>query len=90
METELRPIGVLELTAAGHAEIRVQVPHRDAKRHARVQFVFGRALGHGVHCADELVAGGSFFVEKGSRARSVDVALGRFAFDISLRTVRRR
>ena len=39
---------------------------------AGVELVFRGALGHGVHGADELVAGGGFFVEQGSRARGIE------------------
>jgi len=31
------------------------MPHGHAERHARVELFFGRALGHGVHGANELI-----------------------------------
>src|SRR5882672_7985570 len=73
LETELVPVRVLKSLALGrHAEIRVQMPHGDAQRNAGVELLFGRALGHGVHGADELVAIGSFLVKQGSRARRIE------------------
>jgi len=71
-EAELGPVGAADLIARGHAEIGVQVPHGNAKRNASVELIFGGALGHGVHGADEFIAGGGFFVEKGSGARGVE------------------
>src|SRR5579859_4617373 len=72
VQPELRPVSGAKLLARRHAEIRVQVPHGHAKRHAGIQLVFGGALGHGVHRADKLIAGGGFFVEQGSRARGIE------------------
>src|SRR6059036_424099 len=56
----------------GGIEIRVQMPHGHAQRNAGVKLLFGGALGHGVHGADEFIAVGSFFVEQGGRARSIE------------------
>src|SRR6266404_9134634 len=53
-ETELGPVCASKLLALGrHAEIRMQMPHGDARRNAGVELLFGGALGHGVHGADE-------------------------------------
>jgi len=71
-EAKLGPVGAADLIARGHAEIGVQVPHGDAKGDASVELIFGGALRHGVHGADEFIAGGGFFVEKGSGARGVE------------------
>ena len=48
------------------------MPHGNAQRNAGVELLFGGALGHGVHGADEFVAVGSFLVEQGSRARCIE------------------
>ena len=56
------------LIARRQAEIGVQMPTGDAEGHADVELVLGRALGHGVHRADEFVAAGSFFVQEGCGA----------------------
>jgi hypothetical protein len=72
VKAELGPVGGAELIARRHAEIGVEVPHGDAERDAGVELIFGGALGHGVHGADEFVAGGGFFVEKRSGARGIE------------------
>ena len=72
-ETELGPVCASKLLALGrHTEIRVQMPHGDAQRNAGVELLFGGALGHGVHGADEFIAVRSFLIEQGSRARSIE------------------
>jgi hypothetical protein len=48
------------------------MPHGDAQRNAGVELLFAGALGHGVHGADEFIAVGSFLVEQGSGARSIE------------------
>jgi len=72
VEAELGPVGGAKLIARGHAEIGVQMPHGDAERDAGVELVFGGALGHGVHGADELIASGGLFVEKRSGASGIE------------------
>src|SRR6266850_1610595 len=72
-ETELGPVGALELLAlGGHTEVRVQMPHGDAQRNTGVELFFGGALGHGVHGTDEFIAVGSLLIEQGGRARSIE------------------
>src|ERR1700727_2599755 len=46
------------------AEIYVLVPLRDAERNASVEVFFGKALGRGVHCADEFVIVTVLFIEQ--------------------------
>ena len=49
-EAELRPVGRLQ--SRGQAQIRMQMPHRDAERDSLVQLILRSALRHGVHRAD--------------------------------------
>jgi len=72
VQAELGPVRAAELIAWRHAEIRVQVPHGDAEWNASVQLVFGGALGHGVHGANEFVTGRGFFVQQGSGTRGIE------------------
>ncbi len=72
VKAELGPVGGAKLIARGHAEIGVEMPHGDAERDASVELIFGGAFGHGVHGADEFIAGGVFFVEKRSRASGIE------------------
>jgi hypothetical protein len=72
LEAKLGHVCGAPLVPRRHAEIRVQVPHRHAQGDASIELIFCRALGHGVHGADELVAIGSFLVEQGSRSRGIE------------------
>jgi hypothetical protein len=71
-EAEFGPVGGAELAERRQAKIGVEVPHGDAQGDASVEFVFGGAFGHGVHGADEFVAGGGFLVEKRSGTRGIE------------------
>ncbi len=72
VKAELGPVGGSKLIARRHAEIGVQMPHGDAQRDASIELIFGGTLRHGVHGADEFIAGGGFFVEKRSGARGIE------------------
>jgi hypothetical protein len=72
VEAKLGPVGGAKLITRGHAEIGVQMPHGNAERDAGVELIFGGTLGHGVHGADEFVAGGGFFVEERRGARGIE------------------
>jgi len=71
LEAEFCPVGCAHLIArprrAGsrrHAQIRVQVPARDAERNARIELIFGGDFRHGVHGADKLIAGRTLAIKK--------------------------
>src|ERR1700687_1321807 len=72
LQTELGPVSRSDLVLWRRAKIGVQMPHGHAERDPRVELIFARALGHGVHRADELIARPCFLVQKGSRPRRIE------------------
>ena len=56
------------------------MPLRHAQRDALVQFIFGEALGRGVHHADEFVVVAVLFIEQRSRMLGIESECASIAY----------
>src|SRR5579871_89121 len=72
LEAEFCPIGLFAGSFRWHAEIRVEMPLGDTQRHTGIQLLLSGPPRHGVHCADQVIAGFRLFVEQRRGARGIE------------------